>query len=299
MFTITNFPRFVNKVKKLSVVLGKQRFLNKIPSRTIPSLFHNLDNNQFYSVTKKENVDSITDTGKNTNISINSSFDRDMKLQNYMKKVSRTTGIFLGTTALSGATTLAVAPLLANNPVVLGTGYICAVASTFYHVYKFDSSTTDDEKMKRALALHIGMGIMISPSLFMFGQFIPHALVTTSACVLGPIVASLHLPKGKLLRYGPVLYTGLFGLIGVGFTGIGASLLGFGDIGAILHSIDLYGGVALFMVYNAYDTHVMIKEYEDGKLDHIAHSTNYSLNSINIFIRLLEIFSKLSNPSKE
>lgn len=285
MLTITKLPRFINKIK--------------IPSRISSALLHNLDTDnkkynkhysehRLYSITKEKNTNSIIHSN---------SLDIDVGLQDYMKKVSRTTGTFIGITALSGAATVAITPMLVNYPMILATGYISAVAGTIYTAYKFDSSKTDDEKMKKALALHIGMGVMISPSLFVFSQFIPHALVTTSACVMGPIAASFYLPKGKLLKYGPVLYTGLFGLIGVGFLGISANLLGFSNVGAALHSIDLYGGIALFMAYNAYDTHVMIKEYEDGKLDHINHAANYSLNSINIFIRLLEVFSKVSNPS--
>jgi FtsH-binding integral membrane protein len=68
--------------------------------------------------------------------------------------------------------------------------------------------------------------------------------------------------------------------------------LGFPELGMAMHSIDLYGGVALFTVYNAYDTHVVIRDYETGNRDYVGHATNYSLNCINIFIRLLEIFAR-------
>ena len=70
------------------------------------------------------------------------------------------------------------------------------------------------------------------------------------------------------------------------------------SLGLAAHSIDLFGGVALFSIYNAYDTHVLIEDFEKGKRDYIYHAVNYSLNAINIFIRMLEIVAKTVNAIK-
>nr|QBK87339.1 MAG: inhibitor of apoptosis-promoting Bax1 [Marseillevirus LCMAC201] len=54
----------------------------------------------------------------------------------------------------------------------------------------------------------------------------------------------------------------------------------------MLHDINVYGGVLLFMGYSAYDTHQLIKDYEKGQLDHIGHATNYLLISLSACLKL-------------
>ena len=129
-------------------------------------------------------------------------------------------------------------------------------------------------------------GIIISPALLIFSAHIPLALVVTGVITAGSITGSLFQPKGALLKMGPVLHTGLWGLLGISIAGIFIPEM---------HSIDLYGGVGLFTVYNMYDTHELIEEYEHGQVDHLSHSIDYSLNIINIFIRMLEILARVNN----
>ena len=74
-----------------------------------------------------------------------------------------------------------------------------------------------------------------------------------------------------------------FGLIGISFGGL---------IFPTLHDIDIIGGVLLFSCYSAYDTHKMIDDFENGNKDHIDHALNYSLNILNILIRIIEILAK-------
>jgi FtsH-binding integral membrane protein len=133
----------------------------------------------------------------------------------------------------------------------------------------------------------------IAPSLVIFSAAIPHTLVATGALMAGPITAAQMMSKSKsksknsLLPYGSALYTGLWGMIGVGIMSIISPALGFHQVGLLLHNIDLYGGVMLFTVYNAYDTHVIINAFENGKKDHIGHAVNYSLNAINIYYSII------------
>jgi FtsH-binding integral membrane protein len=181
----------------------------------------------------------------------------------------------------------------------MGLGWLGSAGGMLYHAFKLsDKNKSNEECLRHAYFMHSFAGIMISPSLVLFHQFIPHALITASALIAGPIAASFLMPKGSLIRFGPALGTALIGLVGVGFTSICSSLLGFSSFGMSLHNIDLYGGVALFSIYNAYDTHMMISDYEKGDRNYVQHSVNYSLNALNIFIRLLEIMSKNSNETK-
>jgi len=226
-------------------------------------------------------------------------------LQRYSRIVAGLTGKLLGTTALFGVSTigtgLSLMAMGVSPQTILGLGYICLPASfigALYHAHRFNAGgQTDVQRLRHAYWMHGLMGVAISPSLVMFHQFIPHALITTGALVAGPITAARMMPKGAMLQWGPALYTGLWGLVGVGIASIVAPYFGLHELGTTLHGIDLYGGVALFTVYNAYDTHVMIDQFKKGDKDYVGHAANYSLNSLNLFIRLLEIFSKSSRSS--
>ncbi|VBB18661.1 hypothetical protein YASMINEVIRUS_1192 [Yasminevirus sp. GU-2018] len=224
-------------------------------------------------------------------------------LQSYFREVNLTTGKFLGLTAVTGAgtvgTTFALSSVVPPDTLMsLGAvGLIGSFAGSLYHAWQLGKEKPEAERLRHAYWMHGLMGVSIAPSLFMFSQFIPHALITTGALVAGPITAAYRMPKGSMLPYGSALYTGLWGLIGVGVTSIFAPIIGFPGLGMMMHNVDLYGGVLLFTVYNAYDTHVLIDDFEKGKKDVIGHSANYSLNAINIFIRMLEIFAKMNKKN--
>ena len=55
----------------------------------------------------------------------------------------------------------------------------------------------------------------------------------------------------------------------------------------ILHSINLYGGLALFTAYIAYDTQNMIDEYQMGIDDHLKHATDLFIDFKAVFTRIL------------
>jgi FtsH-binding integral membrane protein len=244
-----------------------------------------------------KNFSSFTSDTSNKPSKLNTSNEITPSLQTYFKKVGFTSGKLLGTSLVSGITTIGAASVLSNyvmlSPLMCGSLWFGAVIAGFYNAYQIsNTSKTNEQRLLNAYLLHGCMGITIAPSLFIFSQFIPHALILSSALTMGPITAALTMKKGSMLKYGPALYTGLWGLIGIGAMSIVAPLLGFNSFGLAMHSIDMVGGVALFSAYNAYDTHVLIKDFEEGREDHIGHAVNYSLNAINIFIRILEIIAK-------
>ena len=195
----------------------------------------------------------------------------------------------MGVSALSSAGTIGLGYLgmhLGIDPVSLlyayGTGFVASFVGGVYHARQLDNpEKTDEEKTRHAYWMHGMAGFQVAPVLVSFHQFIPHALIATTAIVGGPVAASLRMPKGALLPYGPALYTGLFGLVGVGATSIIAPLTGFPAFGVLAHSVHLYAGVGLLTLYNAYDSHKMIADFESGKNDPVSHAATYSLKAVN------------------
>jgi FtsH-binding integral membrane protein len=220
-------------------------------------------------------------------------------IKSYCSEVYTNVAKFLGVTTVSGAVGYGLVNSLVPHlestglTILVGSWLFC-FGGSFYQVYQLTKDDkTEEDRLSHAYKMHMFMGLVITPSLLMFHEFIPHALVGTAALTAGPIMMALKTPSKTLLPYGSALYTCLGGLVGVGLTSVIAPLLGFTSLGMFAHNIDLYGGVLLFTLYNAFDTHKMLDDYEKGNRDVLCHATNYSLSAINIFIRLLEIMSKL------
>lgn len=136
----------------------------------------------------------------------------------------------------------------------------------------------------------ISQGMSIAPMLHGLSVFnssvIPVAGLMTMGTVAGMSSWALTKPEGELLKWGPALHVGLWGLV---FTGLGSIFLGSTSGGLVLHTVSCLGGVGLFSALSAYDVHKTIDEFKLGKADHLVHSTNFYLNSINLFIRYAEI----------
>ena len=258
--------------------------------------------------TSKSDLISQNSTSKSDLISQNTSSDiilvsknKDLSpLQQYYRLVTYTTSKFLGITALGSIGIVLAAIPIANVcppdtlfPIAV-TAFVGSIIGSFYHSYKLSDTFLDtNRRMKHAYWMHACLGVMIAPLVVICAEFIPQALATTFALTMGPIAAAMWMPKGSMLPLTAAMGTCLLGLIGIGAGALIAPMLGFYDMGLMLHSIDMYVGVLFFTIYNAYHTQVMIDDFENGNEDHIGHSANYSLSAINIFIRILEILSKI------
>ena len=131
-------------------------------------------------------------------------------------------------------------------------------------------------------AFGVSEGLTIAPIICMFPAAAIPAALGTAGIVGGTAAAATLLPRGSTNWMGPPLFGCLLGMVGVGFANI--------FIGSpLLHSLDVYGGIGLFGLYTVYDTHQTIEDYEKGNLDHLNHSMNFTLNFINIFVRLIQI----------
>lgn len=234
---------------------------------------------------------------------VDTSINKENGLNSYMKLVGLSTGKNLGITTVTGALALGI---VSHYPeLVFSAGgfftwctaavtgiYSCYKVATINPTYKTINNNpiavNSSERLAWSNLLFTCQGIVIAPSLIMFTPYIPTAAIVTTAITAGSISTALYAPKGSMLAWGPALYTSLWGLIGCGVVGIFIPAF---------HTINLYVGVGIFTLYNMYDTQKLIHDYHNGKVDHLCHSVDYSLNFINIFIRLLEILAKKDKKS--
>lgn len=99
----------------------------------------------------------------------------------------------------------------------------------------------------------------------------------------GATLASLFAKEGSLLKFGAPL-------AGLTFALLGLSIVGIFFPHPILFNLNLYGGLVLFTAFTAYDTHTVLEDYKQGNRDVLAHATNFFINFMAIFRRLLFIF---------
>lgn len=140
-----------------------------------------------------------------------------------------------------------------------------------------------------------GMAMTICPMVMIAneisGSILPLSVLMTGCIFGGSILYANLRPKGSLLRWEAPLMSSLLGFLGIGLIGFGSHLL-FGPniFSAGLHSINTYGGILLFTVFNAYNTQKSIKMYEEQDPDHLGCSIIFYLDFMNILIRVMEGF---------
>ena len=126
-------------------------------------------------------------------------------------------------------------------------------------------------------------GPMIAMSLHMDPLILPMALLGSCGIMGGATLASLFAKEGSLLKFGAPL-------AGLTFALLGLSIVGIFFPHPILFNLNLYGGLVLFTAFTAYDTHMVLEDYKQGNRDVLAHATNFFINFMAIFRRLLFIF---------
>lgn len=200
-------------------------------------------------------------------------------LDNYLKAVSLQSGKFLG---VAGLGSVAGVGALAINPVAVLPLFGAGVVASFYSAYKM-GVVEEDEKLFYGNVMHAGMGCLMAPVVLMSKAVLVPAAVVTGVVVGGSVMAGCYMPQGVMAPYGRPLYVGLAGLIAVGIGGFWIPAL---------HTVNVYGGVALFTGLTMYDTQKTISDFNAGVIDEVGHAANFSLNTLNIFIRMLEIMSR-------
>lgn len=176
-------------------------------------------------------------------------------------------------------------------------GYIGASwMSPIDHSYEKDGELVRNTKNKPLRVIlyglgTIGMGMSLAPLLREINpDIVVSALAITGGLFGGASLVAYSLPKNKLFSYYQTLQGCLLGLVLIGFIGGGIRLfMGENPVTNALIKLDNIAGIAIFTLYMMMDTHLAIKNYEDGYADHLGVSIQFVLNAWNIFVRLLSL----------
>lgn len=141
----------------------------------------------------------------------------------------------------------------------------------------------------------LGLGLSASP-LFAHAAYLNPSILTNAIGITcgvfgGASLMAYNMPKDKMLGYGRLFMGSLLGLIGMQLVGLAGLLIaGPNPLSLMLFRADTYLGILLFSGFIAYDTHVAIKQYEEGVADHLGISVQFLLDFWNILIRVIHIF---------
>lgn len=114
------------------------------------------------------------------------------------------------------------------------------------------------------------------------------ALGGTGAIMAGFSLAALKAPSGSYLKFGGILMGLVFALLGAGLLALVGPMIGVpASILAGLQSFSLYGGLAIFSAFIAYDTQQMIDRAAAGDTDHVSDALNLFIDVWGVFVRLL------------
>jgi len=205
----------------------------------------------------------------------------------HMRKVYGTLGIGIGIAAGASLFTMAT-PLVGMHPLIPGLVSLAPLMGLMYTNKHTHSATFRNGLFAAFTGLS---GVAMAPLLkFAFAvspALVPQALLITSGLFGAMTMLSLMAKPGATLRWGVPLGGGLIILMGAGLAGMFVPVTSAWY--PILHSVSLYGGLALFTAYIAYDTQKMISEYEMGEDDHLKHAVDLFIDFKVIFSRVLSI----------
>lgn len=162
-----------------------------------------------------------------------------------------------------------------------------------------------------AWMLHAGtVGAILAPISFLGGPLILRAACYTAGIVGGLSAVAACAPSDKFLNIG--------GPLGIGLGVVFASCVGSmflpptTVLGSGLHSIALYGGLVLFSMFLLYNTQRVIRDAETHPVayrkyqgnavrafDPINHGVAIYMDTVNIFIRIVQILAMSQNGKRK
>ena len=180
---------------------------------------------------------------------------------------------------------------------VIGVSFVTGL-SAIHMMHKYEPDITNEGVVDEAARklwgnlLFASQGTLISPLVFHLLPFVPAGIIITGALTGGIMLAANNpdwgiVPAGSLLQYRGAIYTGILGLIGVGILGLTVPAAA-----SVASIITTFGGLGLFSFKIAFEVQRTKEEYRQGQVDPLNASTRFSLDIINIFIRVLDILAR-------
>ena len=214
-------------------------------------------------------------------------------MSEYLRTVYFTTGKLVGVGMLSAGVAWRIVEGL-NVGVAVIYWLIMLICYLWLLFRVLDENVGPDDKMGDAYGFAVCSGLLLVPSLCMYEEFVLSAGLITGALTVGFVGIGLWMQKGSLLWLKSILMTCLTGLLFLSVYTLIASMCGL-SVPDELEYIGILGGIVVFSLYNAYDTHVLIRDAEKGKRDYVVHSVNYLLNIVNLFLRMLKLLAKMKS----
>lgn len=201
----------------------------------------------------------------------------------HLRKVYSLLGVASGVAALGGIAAVGLA-VPSGVALACGLGALVPMLGTFF-MSKEKVLLRQNLFLAAAALMGIGAGPLFAAVSI---STILLALGGTGAIFAGFTLAALKAPSASYVKFGGValgaiIVLCLAGLLSVfgGALGIPASAL------AALSSFNLYGGLAIFSLFIAFDTQLMIDRAAAGETDHVSDALSLFIDVWGIFIRLL------------
>jgi len=222
--------------------------------------------------------------------------NESLSLQQFLKRSMTTTAIAVGGSTLATTAFMQIPAVLAHPYICLGVGLVGSIGALFgmgaiqpnFVVNANGVIKAEDPQARVAMfgGLLVAQGLALAPLIAKVAMVTPMAIPVAGALsvatMAGMCAYALKQPQGAMLKWGPALYVGMFGLIGTGLLNmfIGSSTLSLVTAGA---------GILIFSGFTAYDTHVAIQEHAEGRPDHLITAANFYMNFVNLFLDYLRL----------
>ena len=187
------------------------------------------------------------------------------------------------------------ARMAAANPWVVMIGSMVGTVGAMIVCRSIDFNTSPVPKLLAFGAFTGIMGLTLAPVCMVAGPIVGKAALYTAGIVGGLALVAANSPNDRFLKMGGVLGLGLGAVVCASF---GSMFFAGGAAGAVMHNISLYGGLALFSGFVLYDTSKVVahaKLLSDAQFDPVNECIGIYLDTINIFIRLVQIMSGSNN----
>lgn len=228
-----------------------------------------------------------------------SEVQNNLALKTFLNKCYTYTGVsvggFLALSQVSIMTGVAAMPMtscltLAAFAPLIGMSFI---QPTFSQDQYGHMQLDNNNKRSACFWSFIGLtGVGISPFMMAMtmGQptLLPAALMVTTGICAGASLYAYSRPSDSLLYLKGPLFGSLLAMIGLQLAGGLCAYAGMGTgLMEMSREISLYGGIAIFTGFMAYDTHGAIQMFKEGRPDHLQVAMDLFLNFKALLVRIM------------